>query len=98
MLASALLASGSTPASAHRSQSGDQDPISEAASMWLTTPDGSRLLTREPDLAVVDTPADLPEIVVDARDRHQAMLGFGASMTDSSAALIMRLPRRRAIR
>ncbi len=92
MLASVLLASGSTPAGARASERGATGLMSEAASMWLTTPDGSRRLTREPDLAILDTPADAPEIVIDARERHQAMLGFGASMTDSSAALIMRLP------
>jgi glucosylceramidase len=55
---------------------------------WVTTGDQSRLLARAPDLAFGSQPAQALDIVVDAGQRYQTMVGFGASLTDASAWLI----------
>jgi glucosylceramidase len=55
---------------------------------WVTTGDKTRLLAREPGLIFAhDTPQDI-NIEVDAAQHYQTMVGFGASITDSSAWLI----------
>jgi len=61
----------------------------KAAQVWITTPDQSRLLSREPDIAIVETP-DSSRVVIDVDERkvYQEMVGFGAAMTDASAYLI----------
>jgi len=59
-----------------------------AVQAWITTGDQSRLLARAPDLAFGSQPAQALDIVVDAGQRYQTMVGFGASITDASAWLI----------
>jgi len=57
---------------------------------WVTTGDKSQLLAAQTPSAAV-TPqavAGLPAIVVDAKERHQSIVGFGAAITDASAWLI----------
>ena len=57
--------------------------------VWLTTSDRTHLLERQPDIAfsaIVSTAATL--IDVDTAQRFQTMAGFGAALTDASAALI----------
>jgi glucosylceramidase len=62
-----------------------------SAALWITTPDGRLRLARQPDVPL--RPArPRPTIRVLVDQRHQAMLGFGASLTESAAHLIMRLP------
>ena len=57
--------------------------------MWLTTPDRAQLLARAPDVAPTDTAAPgATTVTVDATQRFQRMVGFGAAVTDASAWLI----------
>ena len=62
------------------------------AHVWITTPDGT---SRMADVGTVGFGAakdvDVPTIVVDPNRRFQTMTGFGASITDSSAAVLYRL-------
>jgi glucosylceramidase len=59
-----------------------------AVEVWTTTGDKTRLLARETGLAFGGA-APLPlTIEVDADQRYQTMVGFGASITDASAWLI----------
>lgn len=68
---------------------------------WVTTGDRAELLREQ--AAVSWSPAtftDRPTIVVDASQRFQTMVGFGASVTDASAWLIqtrMSAPQRDAL-
>jgi glucosylceramidase len=64
-----------------------------AISSWVTTPDRSQLLS--PGASPVlgsGAPAGAPVVTVDPARTYQTMDGFGASITDSSAALLYRLP------
>jgi glucosylceramidase len=64
-----------------------------AVSSWITTPDRSQLLARGAG-PVFNTEGTRPGqmINIDASRTFQTMDGFGASVTDSSAALLYRLP------
>jgi len=65
------------------------DASSSAVRVWLTTGDRATLLARQPDVALTRAPPPTPAtIVVDERTRYQAMVGFGAALTDASAWLI----------
>ena len=55
---------------------------------WLTTADGSSLLTRLPDLVFAEEDGSAPTITVDDTEHFQQMDGFGASLTDSSAWIL----------
>src|SRR5262245_31526763 len=55
---------------------------------WVTTPDQSRLLAREPDISFGEAVHHTIRIEVDPERRFQEMVGFGASVTDASAWLI----------
>lgn len=55
---------------------------------YQTTPDLKQALTRERSLAFASSPAAQSVITVDDSRRFQAMDGFGAAMTDSSAWLL----------
>lgn len=57
---------------------------------WVTTGDRSQLLAAQAPSAAVTAKAaaGLPVIAVDAKERHQSIVGFGAAITDSSAWLI----------
>ena len=57
---------------------------------WVTTGDKSQLLAAQPPsgVATAEAVAGLPVIAVDAKERHQTMVGFGAAITDASAWLI----------
>lgn len=58
----------------------------------VTTADGSRLLAPLRVTAVpLGTSADAT-LTVDADEVHQSIVGFGASLTESSAVVLMRLP------
>src|SRR4051812_231250 len=64
----------------------------DTAQVWITSPDG---VYRMADLGTVrfgqvaDTA--LPLIEIDPHQKFQTMTGFGASITDSSAAVLYRL-------
>jgi glucosylceramidase len=57
---------------------------------WVTTGDKSQLLTAQAPSGSVaaDAVAGLPVIAIDAKERHQSIVGFGAAITDASAWLI----------
>ena len=57
--------------------------------VWLTTPDQTNLLTRQPDIAWTrNEKASGSTILADEQQSYQHMVGFGASFTDSSAWLV----------
>lgn len=57
---------------------------------WTTTGDKRQLLAAQAPSSPVaaDAVAGLPVVAVDAKERHQTMVGFGAAITDASAWLI----------
>jgi len=58
-------------------------------SAWLTTPDQTNLLTRQPDIAWTrNEKASGSTILADEQQSYQHMVGFGASFTDSSVWLV----------
>ena len=69
---------------------GPPPPQGPPAQLWLTTGDGSKLLSREADVRFDSgtPPATLLRIVVDEGNTYQEMVGFGAAITDASAWLI----------
>src|SRR5712671_4135883 len=69
---------------------GPPPPQGPPAQVWLTTGDGSKLLSREADVHFDSgtPPATLLRIVVDEGTTYQEMVGFGAAITDASAWLI----------
>ncbi len=69
---------------------GPPPPRGPPAQVWLTTVDGSKLLSRETDVHFDSgaPPATLIRIVVDEGTTYQEMVGFGAAITDASAWLI----------
>ena len=57
--------------------------------VWLTTPDQTNVLTRQPDIAWTGNgKTSRSTILVDEQQSYQQMVGFGASFTDSSAWLV----------
>src|SRR5690554_3841719 len=78
--------------------SGDQPEVFEPpkkprelgkASLYLTTGDRSKLLSREPDLSRTESDnSHLPVIHINPDDTKQEIEGFGAALTGSSAYLI----------
>lgn len=67
-------------------------PSSRSATVeiWLTKPDRSALLAAQPPLALLPGPPPANAVTVDSSQRYQAIVGFGASITDASAYLIQR--------
>jgi glucosylceramidase len=68
-----------------------------SVSVWETTADQSRLLTRLPDARFGRETASGPTITIDQTKKYQSITGFGASFTDSSAWLVANSPQRDAI-
>lgn len=66
--------------------------IDSPVDIWLTTPDQSKLLSREPDLRFAFGSGAGSEIDVDDSRQYQQIVGFGAAITDASAYLIGKLP------
>lgn len=66
------------------------------ASVWLTTPDRSNLLTPQASVSF-GSPGSGPVITVDPSTTYQSMVGFGASLTDSAAWNIYNSPNRDGI-
>jgi glucosylceramidase len=58
---------------------------------WLTTPDGRQLLAEQDPVSFGGTPISALTIAVDPTREYQVVDGFGASITDSSAAVLHRL-------
>ncbi len=77
-------------------------PRSDAVAVWLTTPDRSRLLARQPDLPLEPAAgaSSAPVIEVNPARSFQTMVGFGAAFTDAASWLIetkLSAPQRRAL-
>lgn len=62
----------------------------ETARVWMTSGDRTMALSEQPALTFTGTVSgnDRPVITIDASQRHQTIVGFGASITDASAWLI----------
>lgn len=59
------------------------------ARVWMTSGDRTRLLSEQPALTFERIAGDdAPSVTVDATQRFQEMVGFGAAVTDASAFLI----------
>lgn len=72
-------------------------PTPPEARVWLTTIDQENLLTEQTPVAFQDGSSTHPTIVIDPETTYQEMTGFGASLTDSSAAVLYALsPEKRA--
>ena len=57
--------------------------------VWVTTPDRSKLLERQPNVTLGSLEsARGPTLVVDTSTTYQEIVGFGAALTESSAWLI----------
>ncbi len=78
-----VISQASPPFSASTASSG---PVS----VWLTTPDKQFLLANQPGIAFQPDSGDCAALVlcVDSTTRYQQIVGFGASLTDTSAYLI----------
>ncbi len=66
------------------------DAQTNAAQVWMTSGDRSRLLSEQPSVVFSTMPPETgrPVVTIDTDRRYQTMVGFGASITDSSAWLI----------
>jgi glucosylceramidase len=76
------------------------DTAPGTARVWSTTGDGAlRMSAAAPVTATTTTSSQLPAITVDAAGTGQAVTGFGAALTHSSASLLAALPadQRRAV-
>ncbi|AGL17403.1 glucan endo-1,6-beta-glucosidase [Actinoplanes sp. N902-109] len=79
-----LLLAGAAPARAHPA------PVPRAR-VWVTTPDRAEQLHERAPVAFRRGDSALTTITVDPGTRYQSMDGFGASLTDSAAAVLYRL-------
>ena len=61
---------------------------SPSARVWVTTPDGAERMRDRGSVAFEPGGSDALTISVDPSRRYQAMEGFGASITDSSAHVL----------
>jgi glucosylceramidase len=66
-----------------------------SAHVWVTSPDGAMKLSDRGTVPFHAGPSDALTVTVDPSRRYQRMAGFGASITDSSAAVLYRLDRRK---
>ena len=88
-IALALASTGTAAASpAGMAPAGTDGP---RARVWVTTVDRSQLLTEAAPVTFGRGSSAEPTIVVDPQRTYQRMDGFGASITDSSAAVLYRL-------
>jgi glucosylceramidase len=80
----AMLIAITGPAQAH----GDRAP---QARVWVTTPDRAEQLHERAPVAFTRGDSDRTTITVDPGTTYQSVDGFGASLTDSAAAVLYRL-------
>ena len=78
-------AASTTPSSTSSSTSSSG---AVTARVWVTTPDRAQLLAEQPPVAFTRARSTQPTIVIDPGQTYQRMDGFGASITDSSAAVL----------
>jgi glucosylceramidase len=68
-----------------------RDAAAPQARVWVTTVDRAELLHERAPVTFGTGRSDAPTIVLQPEQRYQTMDGFGASITDSSAAVLHRL-------
>jgi glucosylceramidase len=83
-MVAAVMASGLAGAASDPSRVG-------SVRVWVTTVDRSQLMREQPPVAFHRGSSALPTIVVEPERSYQRVDGFGASITDSSAAVLYRL-------
>ena len=66
-------------------------PHAVSARVWVTTIDRSETLHERAPIAFASAGSPLTTITIDPERTYQTMDGFGASITDSSAAVLYRL-------
>jgi glucosylceramidase len=84
VLAATLSVGGAASASAH-------ERPGPAVRVWVTTVDRAELLHERAPVAFGDASSPAQTLVIDGRQSFQSMDGFGASITDSSAAVLSSL-------
>lgn len=66
-----------------------RQPSTSSVEVWLTDLSQNLLLSRQRDIPMANAaPANIPIIAIDSNRQYQAMVGYGASFTDSSAWLV----------
>ena len=88
VVTSLVLAAGAPAPAAARQPHHDR----ATARVWLTTVDRSSLLAEQAPVSFGTGTSTNPTIVVDPEVSYQSVDGFGASITDSAAAVLYRLP------
>lgn len=64
-------------------------PTKSGMAVWASSADGLRKLERQADIQALRAAVPMPDaLMVDANQRDQDIVGFGAAMTDSSALLL----------
>jgi glucosylceramidase len=88
LLAVGALVLGTACASSNNGGSGPV-VVGPAVGVWVTTPDHSKLLQKDPPTHFTTDASPAPIVIdVDEAATFQSMDGFGASLTESSASLI----------
>ncbi|MGZ6690138.1 MAG: discoidin domain-containing protein [Solirubrobacteraceae bacterium] len=90
VVAGALFASAASPLVAG-SAAANARKASSDVDVWLTTADGTDKLTPMGNVQFVRAQPSVPTVVVDPSRSFQSMVGFGGSITDSSAVVLYRL-------
>lgn len=83
------IAALAAPTAAQAAETRRADPKAE---VWVTTVDRAEQLTRRADVTFTKGSSDRTTLTVDPTTEYQTMDGFGASITDSSAAVLSALP------
>jgi glucosylceramidase len=65
-----------------------EGPALPLVELWLSTADRRLKLSRQPDIEMIARGTLPADVVIDLQKKYQAMVGFGAAMTDSSAWLL----------
>ena len=91
--AACLLLGLSAPAVSAQTQawSGGRAPSSPTAHVWITTPDGKDKLTDSGSVSFGTAAPAYEAVTVDPTRTFQTMTGFGGSLTDSTATVLMGL-------
>ncbi|MEO9080302.1 MAG: glycoside hydrolase family 30 beta sandwich domain-containing protein [Rhodanobacter sp.] len=63
-------------------------PLRPVVELWLSTQDRRLRLAQQPDIEMADSDGSPSDVMVDTDKTYQAIVGFGAALTDSSAWLI----------
>lgn len=63
-------------------------PMGPTVELWLSTADRRLKLMPQPDIAMSARGSAPADVVIEVDKKYQAMVGFGAAMTDSSAWLL----------